>query len=180
MPRWACVAVLLLVLPLGSLTAQAPGPAASVPVGARVRVSLADARAPRVIGTLTALSADSLTLRPQARLTGAPVTLPLARVARLELRRGRGLCSSGGRRLACLVVGGLAGIGAGVGLAHATGAPPASDVGPGHALVTVPIGLLLGLAVGGTAGGDGWVDIPLPAARSTHGGAHTAGHLTSS
>ena len=175
--RWLCVATLLVLLPLVAAGAQVLPGEPPVPLGSRVRVTVSAPDVPRYVGTLAALSGDTLALRPEARLTRAPVAIPLASVRRLELSRGRGPCSGPGRRTTCLVVGGIAGIAAGAAVGYAVGGsslPSRLSVG----LLSVPIGFLGGLAVGGSVGGDRWAEVPLPRARRRNGRDASAGHLT--
>ena len=146
-----------LAAPIERSAAQEPAPVAP---GARVRVAVSEPGAPRYIGVLDTLTPDTLALRVENRLARAPVAIPVASIRTLEVSRARGVCS--GRRLACLVIGGAVGLGAGAAVPYVLGGGW-NYITMSAALLTVPVGLFAGISVGGTVGGDRWERVTLPA-----------------
>ena len=127
--------------------AEEQRPAAS---GPRVRVTAAAVSGKRLVGTLTAIDQTNLTLR---REDGHPVEVPRAAITRIELSRGASRKGKGAG------IGALVGIGAAVALGLAVGGGDGfivfdtSTVMLGSALLTVPLGTLLGYAA---APGERW------------------------
>ena len=122
--------------------------------GARVRVSAAGALAGRLTGIVMARTADSLTL---ARSNAGPITVPIARLTRAELSRGK---SHGLGAIKGLV------LGAGVGLLLGLTPIPESDCGSGRCDVKQSraefMGQMmvgaggLGAGIGAIAGSERW------------------------
>jgi hypothetical protein len=159
---------LMSLIPLVSLSAQTERQ--QVLVGARVRITVPDtmrigeqpssARPLMVIGQLVAVSDSTMSVRNEA--SSGYVTVPLSRVQRLEV-------STGSRRGASAVTGGLIGLGVGGILGYAGG----EDCdGEGWCFFpreeTAVVGALLGAAMGSVVGlivgrGERWRDTEVPA-----------------
>jgi hypothetical protein len=63
--------------------------AAAIPLGSRVKVQTQDGK--RVDGTVMSVSADALIIKKRTRVPEPAITIPLAELARLELKTNEGM-----------------------------------------------------------------------------------------
>lgn len=149
MRRSAVTTTLLAILSLALPALAVAQQSAPLTPGERVRIWTAR-RGPQV-GTVSALSVDSVTLD---RRPGDRVTIPATSVTRLERSRGPGRCG-GGRRAQCVVIGTL--IGAAV--------PTVLLVSGGDAIYAVgvlsPLGAIIGAFTGAKVGGEKWEPVAI-------------------
>jgi hypothetical protein len=149
------LALPVFALPIGALPAQET---LTLTPGARVRVSAPDLLGPgALIGNVVALRGDTLVVR-KADAGAAGLHLPLARVERLEVSRGRRSRGTGAA-LGFLV-------GAAVGAAYGEAGHPGlghTDISEGgETAIYAGVGGLLGAAIGAVLGGERWKRVPLP------------------
>jgi hypothetical protein len=149
----APLALLLAAAPLGAQSAPA-----SIPEGARVRLTSANARG---VFTVVRATAETLTV---ARGATAPVAIPFRDVQRLDQSLGRRSTAAGRRRglLTGLGVGGAVGAVLGAvteteSLSQYTKADAARDGG----IVGAMAGGLIGRARGAKHPGERWESVPL-------------------
>ena len=160
--RALITALALLAAVSGALPAQAPD-TSRLAEGARVRVEAPALFAGRRVGSVAAMRGDTLLLRVRDRA----VAVPLARVERIEVRRGDRRRGAGALR--GMGIGLLSGIA--VGLAYARideTSEPCGDGPCGIGYFIYPIlgggaGLALGGVLGAAAGWQRWERVPLPA-----------------
>ena len=159
MRRALLLPALLVALPIGALPAQETS---TLTPGARVRVSAPDLHEPgALIGTVVALRGDTLFVR-NADEGGAGLPLPLARVERLEVSRGRRSRGTGAALgfLLGAAVGAAYGVAGHPGLAH-------TDISEGGEIaIYAGVAGLLGAAIGTARGGERWERVSLPRTNS--------------
>ncbi len=153
-----CCLTLALAVPLVAVAQESPSlspsPSLWLSPGTRVRVISPHGRSFRnVVGALESIDRNSIVVRRQ---NGTYARLPRMASTRLAVSQGPGACSNG-RRGGCVVVGLLAGgvLGAGAGAIQASSCRGKAYCGLVY-LVTVPVGALLGTAVGAIIGGERW------------------------
>jgi hypothetical protein len=124
----------------GPLAAQQALPPSEIEIGARVRASVPAVQPGRLIGTVTALDVRALHLTTEP--AGEPLTLPWSEIATLDR-------SLGASRGTGALIGAAAGTAAGIlgGLLMAVTLRDAAFAPIGGAVVGMPVGTLLGLAI---------------------------------
>ena len=173
MIRHASLVLMVAAMAWSDGVAQQP---AAVQPGQRVRVRLATAAAPEVVGVVRVMTSDSLTLEQESGANaGTTTTIPLAGISRLQVSRGRhstwgkGLLFGAG-------VGAVAGAIVGLASGNSEGLfnSPSFDAALG-VIVFAPTGAVIGTVVGAMTRTERWETVPIPLGAGRSSAAGTAG-----
>ena len=150
-PRRLAAAFLLSGLSLTALADDATQ-LPSIATGTRVRVSAPEISTTRVVGTVRALDAKTLTVDVSGR--SEPLIVPRDRIRQLEVSTGRRSRWTGA------LIGGLLGAAAGAALGNSTASKNAYDIKSADQAGGAVLGLLVGAGIGALIPpGERWQDV---------------------